>query len=201
MAGLRAQQVGDVRAQEVAPTPPPLRAVHELLALSYPELRASGVEARAVTTPEGVMVTFAARGPVDPAVAAQTAPSTAELTALVTVDGTGRVRHLACRGPWTGLAHARDVLGTTGHGNVTARLQAAQARFGGTQDEAVKTEARRLLRQQGLTGVRLDTAALQDAGGSALWVAQGATEAGEAVAVHLEPLTGKLIALHVGGAR
>jgi len=29
----------------------------------------------------------------------------------------------------------------------------------------------------------------------------GATETGEAVAVHLEPLTGKLIALHVGSER
>ena len=188
-----------VRAQEVAPAPP-LRAVHELLALSYPELRASGLEARAVTTPEGVVVTFAARGPVDPAVAAQTAPSPAELTALVTVDGTGRVRHLACRGPWTGLGQVRAVIGRTRSG-VEARLTAAKARFGGAREEDVKTEARRLLDRHGLKGVRIDSAILQEAQGTVLWVTRGATEGGESLAVHLEPLTGKLIAFHVGGER
>jgi hypothetical protein len=65
----------------------------------------------------------------------------------------------------------------------------------------VKTEADRLLDRHGLTGARLDTATLQEAQGTVLWVTHGATETGEAVAMHLEPLTGKLMALHVGGER
>jgi hypothetical protein len=84
---------------------------------------------------------------------------------------------------------------------VAAQLVAAQARFGTTQHEAVKTEARRLLTRHGLAGVRIDTASLEEAGGHVLWVTHGTTETGESVAVHLEPLTGKLIAFHVGGAR
>jgi hypothetical protein len=66
---------------------------------------------------------------------------------------------------------------------------------------AVDTEARRLLRLHGLTGARMDTAALEDVGDHVVWVTHGATEAGEPVAVHLEPLTGKLLAWHVGGDR
>jgi hypothetical protein len=81
------------------------------------------------------------------------------------------------------------------------RLQAAQARFGSTADEEVITEARRLLARHGLASARMETAALEEAGGHVLWVTRGATEVGEAIAVHLEPLTGKLIALHVGGDR
>ncbi len=193
--------VTGVRAQDAPPVPPDsFQAVQAFLALSYPELRMSGLVARAVSTPEGVVLAFAERGPADADVVARTAPRPAALTATVTLDAEGHVRHLVCRGPWTGLERSRAVAGPARAG-LEARLTAAQARFGGAADEAVKTEARRLLDRQGLTGGRLDTAALQDAGGSVLWVAQGTTEAGEAVAVHLEPLTGKLIALHVGGAR
>ncbi|MCX6544513.1 MAG: hypothetical protein NTV05_08875, partial [Acidobacteria bacterium] len=95
---------------------------------------------------------------------------------------------------------SRAVIGTSREG-VATRLAAAQARFGGGQDEDVTAEARRLLRLHGLAGARMDTAALEDTGGTVLWVIHGATETGESVAVHLEPLTGKLLAWHVGGER
>jgi len=124
----------------------------------------------------------------------------ARLTVTVTLDGEGRVRHLVCRGPWTGLERSRAVLGTAREGMAT-RLEAAQARFGGGTGEDVKTEALRLLARRGLRGVRMDAAALQEAQGTTLWIAQGATEAGEAITPHVEPLTGKLLALHVGGDR
>ena len=189
-----------VGAQEVAPAPPPLQVVHALLALSYPELRASGLVARAVSTPDGVVMEFAERGPADPDLVARTAPRSAKLTATVTLDGEGHLRHLVCRGSWTGLDHSRAVIGHAREG-VEARLAAAQARFGGAHGDAVTTEARRLLRLHALTGARLDGAALQDAQGTLLWVAHGVTEAGEALAVQLEPLTGRLIAFHVGGDR
>ncbi|MCX6544507.1 MAG: hypothetical protein NTV05_08845 [Acidobacteria bacterium] len=111
-AGLRAQQtwivlilawlvgVMGVRAQEVAPAPPAsaLQAVHALLALSYPELRASGLELRAVPTPDGVVMEFAERGPAVADLVARTAPRPAQLAATVTLDGavwrgTGCGRH------------------------------------------------------------------------------------------------------------
>ena len=177
-----------------------LQAVHALLALSYPELRASGLELRAVPTPDGVVLEFAERGPAVADLVARTAPRPARLTAAVTLDGAGRVRHVVCRGAWTGLERSRAVIGTSREG-VATRLAAAQARFGGGQDEAVKTEARRLLDRHGLVGARMDTAALEDVGDHVVWVTHGATETGESVAVHLEPLTGKLIAWHVGGER
>jgi hypothetical protein len=189
-----------VGAQEVAPAPPPLQVVQTFLALSYPELRASGLVARAVTTPEGLLMEFAERGPAVADLVARTAPRPARLIAAVTLDGEGRPRHIVCRGPWTGLERSRAVLGTA-RGDVAAQLLAAQARFGTTQHESVKTEARRLLTRHGLAGVRIDTAALEEAGGHVLWVTHGATETGESVAVHLEPLTGKLIAFHLGGDR
>lgn len=53
----------------------------------------------------------------------------ARLTAVVTLDVAGRVRHVVCREPWTGLERLRAVVGTTREGMET-RLQAAQARFG-----------------------------------------------------------------------
>ena len=194
--------VTGVRAQEVAPAPPAsaLQAVHELLALSYPELRASGLELRAVPTPDGVVMEFAERGPAVADLVARTAPRPAQLTATVTLDGAGRVRHVVCRGTWTGLERSRAVIGTSREG-VATRLAAGQARFDGGQDTDVTAEARRLLRLHGLTGARIDTAALEDVGDHVVWVTYGATEAGESVAVHLEPLTGELIALHVGGDR
>lgn len=65
----------------------------------------------------------------------------------------------------------------------------------------MKSKARRLLTLHGLTGARLDTASLQESQGTVVWMARVATEAGESVAVHLEPLTGKLIEFHVGGDR
>ncbi|MCX6544510.1 MAG: hypothetical protein NTV05_08860 [Acidobacteria bacterium] len=65
----------------------------------------------------------------------------------------------------------------------------------------MKVEARRLLRLHGLTSDRIDTAALEDVGDHVVWVTHGATETSESVAVHLEPLTGKLLAWHVGGER
>jgi hypothetical protein len=189
-----------VHAQDIAPAAPPLQVVQALLALSYPELRASGLVARAVTTPEGIVMEFAERGPAEADLVARTDPRPAQLTATVTLDSAGRLRHLVCRGTWTGLERSRAVLGTA-RGDVEMRLRAAQARFGSAQGEAVKSEAHRLLDRNGLMGVRLDTAALQVADGTVLWVTHGATEDGESLAVHLEPLTGKLIALHVGGDR
>ncbi|MCX6545910.1 MAG: hypothetical protein NTV05_16045 [Acidobacteria bacterium] len=120
--------------------------------------------------------------------------------ATVTLDGEGRVRHVVCRGPWTGLERSPAVLGTSREG-VAMRLAAAQARFGGGRDADVTAEARRLLQLHGVAGARIDTAALEDVGDHVVWVTHGATEAGAAVAVHLEPLTGRLIAWHVGGER
>ena len=116
------------------------------------------------------------------------------------MDATGRIRQLECRGTWTGLDHARTVLGTAPLG-AEARLRAARARFGGGQAEAVQGEAQRLLGRHGLAGARINTAALEAASGTVVWVARGATDAGEAVTLHLEPLSGKLVAFHVGGAR
>jgi len=116
------------------------------------------------------------------------------------LGGEIRLRHVVCRGTWTGLERSRAVLGTW-RGDMAGRLRTAQARFGGAADEDVKTEARRLLTRQGVAGARIETAALEDVGGTLLWVTRGATESGEAIAVHLEPLTGKLIAWHVGGER
>jgi len=201
MTGLRAQPVTDVQSQEVVPAPShALQAVQELLALSYPELRATGLAARAVPTPAGIVMEFADRGPAVADLVARTAPRPAQLTATLTLDTEGRVRHLVCRGAWTGLDRSRLVAGTARAG-VEARLTAAKARFGAVADEDVKTEARRLLDRHGLKGVRLDSAVLQEAQGTVLWVTHGATEAGESIAVHLEPLTGKLIAFHVGGER
>ena len=167
---------------------------------SSPDPFPIGLAARAVSTPAGVVMEFAERGPAVADLVARTAPRPAQLTATVTLDAAGRVRHLVCRGAWTGLERSRAVAGTARAG-VEARLTAAKARFGGTQEEDVKTEARRLLERHGLRGVRLDSAALQEAQGTVLWVTHGATEAGESIAVHLEPLTGKLIAFHVGGER
>jgi hypothetical protein len=192
--------VTTIRAQDAAPPPPPTRAVHELLALSYPELLASGLEMREVLTPDGVVVTFAPRGPADPALAAHTPPARPLLTVTVTADGTGRVRQVECRGAWTNLERTREVLGATRVG-MAARLRAARARFGDGQGEDVKTEVQRLLARHGLPGVRVDTATLQEGHDTVVWVTHGATEAGEPVDLHLEPLTGKLIAFHVGGAR
>ena len=201
VVGVRAQQVTDVRAQEVAPGPPhALQAAQELLALSYPELRASGLAARAVSTPAGIVMEFAERGPAVADLVARTAPRPAQLTATVTLDAAGRVRHLVCRGAWTGLERSRAVTGTTRAG-LEARLTTAQARFGGAADEDVQTEVRRLLDRHGLKGMRINSAVLQEAQGTVLWVTHGATAAGESLAVHLEPLTGKLIAFHVGGER
>jgi len=209
VAGVRAQQVSEMQAQPATevraqdPSPAPshaLQAVQELLALSYPELRATGLAARAVPTPAGVVLEFADRGPAVADLVARTAPRPAQLTATVTLDAAGRVRHLVCRGAWTGLERSRAVAGMARAG-VEARLTAAKARFGGAADEDVKTEARRLLDRHGLKGVRIDSAVLQEAQGTVLWVTHGATEAGESIAVHLEPLTGKLIAFHVGGER
>jgi len=193
--------VTSVRAQDASPAPPhPLQVVQEFLALSYPELRGSALVAREVSTAEGVVIEFAERGPADADLVARTAPRPARLTATVTVDADGHLRHLVCRGAWTGLERSRAVIGTAREG-VAARLFAAQARFGGVQDEAVKSEARRLLDRHGVAGVRMETAALEEAGGTMLWVTQGATARGESVVMHLEPLTGKLIAFHVGGDR
>jgi hypothetical protein len=189
-----------VRAQEVAPVAPPLQVVQAWLALSYPELRVSGLVARAVMTPDGIVMEFAERGPAVADLVARTDPRPAQLTATVTLDAAGRLRHLVCRGPWTGLERSRAVLGTA-RGDVEARLRPAQARFGSAQGEEVKSEAHRLLTRHGVAGVRMDTAALEEAGGDLLWVTHGTTEAGESLAVHLEPLTGKLVAFHVGGER
>jgi hypothetical protein len=193
--------VTGVRAQDRSPAaPPPLRVVQEFLALSYPELRGSALVAREVSTAEGVVIEFAERGPAEADLVARTAPRPARLTATVTLGADGHLRHLVCRGSWTRLERSRAVIGTARDG-VAARLFAAQARFGSAQADAVKTETRRLLDRHGLTGARMDTAALEEAGGTLLWVTHGATETGEAIAVHLEPLTGKLIAFHVGGER
>jgi len=69
------------------------------------------------------------------------------------------------------------------------------------ESDDVTVEARRLFRLHGLTGARMDMAALEETGDHALRAARSATEAGESIAVHLEPVTGKLIAFHVGGER
>jgi len=97
-----------------------------------------------------------------------------------------------------GLAGNGVYVGHSGQGYVgPQRLRAEKPPPG----EDAKTEARRSIDRHGLKGVRLDSAVLQEAQGTVLWVTHGATEAGESIAVHLEPLTGKLIAFHVGGER